>query len=715
MNMAEPNDEGASDVAGLAGALQTEAIGRWTGLSTDVELLGHTGADGRAGRIAIASYEFVGVVRNGGIGTACTELALALANDGHEVDLIFTGWDEGPDTSRFSEWRRRYRERGVRLVRVDTDLLSRCDVVVGSAAQSMALYQLLKARDQERPYDVVHFPESLGHGFFSLLAKRQGLAFHRATTAVGTHSPRRWLAEAHGAPFDHPDQIGDEFLENRCIELADVVISPSAHLLDWLQARGVRLPQRSYVQQYVTDFEPLIRTKAPKPVPVEELVFFGRLEPRKGIVEFCDALDLLADGPYAQLRRVTFLGKEAVSPDFIPDRATEWPWDWKVISNLDREAALKYLRVPGRLAVMASTMDNSPNAVYEAIGLDIPFLASRAGGTGELVHPRDLERVTYDPRDLGKHEIDPGNPARTRPRHSGQVLSRRLREALASEPRPADFAVCPVANRDAHLAWHRAVCANRPPEKPPPETPVVWISVLDLPEVEANGDEPLLVLDSDVEGSPRLEGSLADAAAACPDAAFVTSLGSFDVKTPETLDNRLFLPTGGPAAAGLFGNCAGAGAVLARREALERIGAFDDPDQVPLSVSELLSRAVLAGERVDVVPEVLYHLPASVAPGGWLSRAQEPFELLRPYYMALPSQAHDFTASAARVLREEPGLRDAARHSVTVAAELERVSSQLDVVSSQLAEILSSRSLRMTAPLRRAGATARRWTRKRKT
>jgi hypothetical protein len=48
---------------------------------------------------------------------------------------------------------------------------------------------------------------------------------------------------------------------------------------------------------------------------VRELVFFGRLEVRKGIVLFCDALDLLASGAsggdssLAGLK-VTFLGSD---------------------------------------------------------------------------------------------------------------------------------------------------------------------------------------------------------------------------------------------------------------------------------------------------------------------------------------------------------------------------------------------------------------------
>jgi len=654
----------------------------WKDLRADVDLLGGEGE--RRARVAITSYEFVGVVRNGGIGTACTELALALARDGHEVDLFFTGSGE----QDFERWREHYGEQGVSLQRVPHRVESRCDSVIHSAEHSLALYRMLKERDEERPYDAIHFVESLGHGFYSLLAKRNGLAFQQATAVVCTHSPRRWLAEAHQMPFAHPAELSDEFLENRCLELADVVVSPSAHVLNWLRDRGVPLPQRSYVQQYVTDFDRREATPPP-PAPVEELVFFGRLEARKGIFAFCDALDLLARGDSAGLERVTFLGKESVSRQYLAERAAAWPWQWKVLADLDRDAALEYLSAPGRLAVMASTMDNSPNVVYEALGLGLAFLASRGGGTAELVHPDDFERVTYDPRDPELRDVDPADPARMRPVHSGRVLAERLREALAAEPRPARFAVPPDANRETHLAWHRAVAAHPPAASPRPRPnlpPPIGIG-----ELRSVAEDLLLLVDPEAELIAGVETTLA-AAAASSDAAFLTSLGSFEVDV-DGIDETLFLPSGGPAAMGLVGTCAGTGIALARRDALERIGVLGDPERAPLSVAELLSRAVLAGERIDVLPEPLYRLPATAAPDGSLARSQQTFELLRPYFLDLPPEARDVAACAARFYEEEPKLR----HAAVEAAHL----------ADMYAGLATSRGVRIARSLRHPGMAVR--------
>jgi glycosyltransferase involved in cell wall biosynthesis len=703
----------------------------WPGLAADLDGSRLDSGPTRPARVAIASYEFNGIVRNGGIGTACTSLARALAAEGHQVDLFFTGWAEDPSSEGFDRWERHYARIGARLHWLDVGALaSRYDAPLFSAAHSLALYEQLRARDEEQPYDVIHFVESIGHGFYSLLAKRQGLAFQRATAVVGVHSPRRWMAEAHGLPFDGPDDLGDEQLERRSVELADVVVSPSAHMLDWLQRRGVRLPERSYVQQYVTDFD---REAIARPAPrardataVEELVFFGRLEQRKGLPVFCDALDELFERPTGSLERVTFLGRQvpidgAMSGDYIAARAERWPWECRVISDLDRDAALDYLRRPGRQAVMASPIDNSPNTVYEAIGLGIAFLASRGGGIAELVHPADREDFTYEPCDPDGWEIDPGDPRALRPRHTGRVLAERLERALAQTPRRARYAVDPKANREAHLRWHRAAARGGAPggraaaplpapagaEAASPDRdggpPVVTVDVRDLGRAPLPPDREdgfVLVLDAGVERDPELVAALLAAAARSPGVGFFTSLGSFDVETPDGPVRRCFLPTGGPPAFGVAANCFGAGAFLARRAALERTGVAGSvgAGSSSATVGGVLARVALAREQIDVVPRVLYHLPPTAAHWDSLGSWADPFEALQPYHLAFSPEAADVAGIAWRLARDRHYLRERTEQAEQVADETAR----------RLATIVASRSWRWTGLLRRPAARLKR-------
>src|SRR5579863_561707 len=69
-------------------------------------------------RVCLITTEFHGLFRNGGIGTANTGLALALAEAGFEVTVAFADADEkGPRVKEgnFEELQQSYRELGITL------------------------------------------------------------------------------------------------------------------------------------------------------------------------------------------------------------------------------------------------------------------------------------------------------------------------------------------------------------------------------------------------------------------------------------------------------------------------------------------------------------------------------------------------------------------------------------------------------------------------
>ena len=55
---------------------------------------------------------------------------------------------------------------------------------------------------RKRQFDVVHFPELHGHGYYCVLAKHQGLDFNHTVLCIGTHSPISWIPEQNKeAPY----------------------------------------------------------------------------------------------------------------------------------------------------------------------------------------------------------------------------------------------------------------------------------------------------------------------------------------------------------------------------------------------------------------------------------------------------------------------------------------------------------------------------------
>ena len=200
-------------------------------------------------------------------------------------------------------------------------------------------------------------------------------------------------------------------------------------------------------------------------------MFFGRLETRKGLELFCDALDLVADDPEPPEFRVCFMGSEThvegiPARDYLRERARSWPWRVRVESGLNQPQAVAYIREPGRLVVMPSPVDNSPNTVLEALGLGIPFITSRGGGIPELIHPLDLELATFAPTDAHLRRVDPGDARGFVAGLSAEPLAAALRRAATGREvaRPR-FAADPEATQRVQIsgmsAWRLGPHAGR--------------------------------------------------------------------------------------------------------------------------------------------------------------------------------------------------------------------------------------------------------------
>ena len=387
----------------------------------------------RKTRVCIASFDFVGPVRNGGVGTAFTSLGEALAAAGHEVTFLFLAgrWCEN---RTLDHWIAEYRSKGITFVPMPESGLR--FETAWHIAKAYEAYLWLK----EQNFDVVHFSEWKGPGYFSLLAKRQGLAFEHTLLCVHTHGPTLWHKLSNGEYVTSVDDIHMDYLECRSVQLAEVLVSPSQYLLRWMLERNWTLPEKTFVQPYVRP----ATARAPLPDAdrvhrITELVFFGRLEVRKGLVLFCDALDQLKDDPQLRKASLSFLGKadkigNRDSADFLADRAKHWPWKWQIISDRDQVGAMDYLQGNGRLAVLPSLVDNLPNTVLECLGAKVPFIASNAGGIPEMIAGADLEAVCF--------------PLQARP------FADRLRHVLLNGIRPATPAWDSQANEAVWVAWH---------------------------------------------------------------------------------------------------------------------------------------------------------------------------------------------------------------------------------------------------------------------
>ena len=345
---------------------------------------------GRKGRFAFVTASLAEPHSSDGIGTAVAAIATLLAAAGHEVTIAFVpmlGQAQGIDPW----WTDLWKARGIRLTTwpwpdewpTEFDLF---------AWPRPDLYNWLEEQD----FDVIHFNDVLALGNSFTAAKKCGLGFQNPTLVITAHGPALWHHIGNGLPVS-PRQMSIIHDEKAALERADCVNAPSSYMLGWLDRHGVVLPAKSQVLPLPLRGEARIPVRWQRHFAVRDFAFFGRLEPRKGLDIFCDAIDQLSNDGHSF--SVTFLGRPGEMPDgesvadYIGDRAKNWVVKWKIISDLGPMDALRYLQQEGLAAIIPSHCDNYPNTVLECVGAGIPFLTTNVGGIPEMVREEDRQIV----------------------------------------------------------------------------------------------------------------------------------------------------------------------------------------------------------------------------------------------------------------------------------------------------------------------------------
>jgi glycosyltransferase involved in cell wall biosynthesis len=394
-----------------------------------------------ARRICIVTNELNGLHKNGGIGTANTGLALALAASGFEVTVLYSNLVEA-SSAELARLRRSYGAKGVALEIIGETPALRHPF---SSASSVSYAVYLFAR--ERRFDVIYFHDNCGRGYYSLLAKHTGCYPNAPLLVVVAHGPNEWVHELNSSPYRNKEAVIYRFLERRSIELADALISPSRYLIEWMRDHGWTLPAHTFVEQNIVPMPQAKRLGVPPPEighaagsgKIREIVFFGRMEPRKGILLFFDAIDLLSERLDLGDTQITFLGRfdridGLHSGTFVVERSRRWSAPVRILVTKDQPEALDYLRAGGVLAVIPSLAENSPCVVLECLQLGIPFVATDTGGTPELVEPDARERCLCRPE--------------------ARQLADRLESALLHGQAPAALAVPQADTIEGWMRFH---------------------------------------------------------------------------------------------------------------------------------------------------------------------------------------------------------------------------------------------------------------------
>ncbi|MBH1928463.1 glycosyltransferase [Serratia rubidaea] len=358
-------------------------------------------------KILIVTPDIEGPIRNGGIGTAFTSLAINMAKSGFDIEVLYTCGDYSESADRdMAHWISVYEEHSVKL----TVLPMLADINIDAPyfrRKSYTVYHWLKDSNRTH-YDVVISCEWQADLYYTLLAKGQGLFFTDTKFIINTHSSTLWADEGnYQLPYDQ-NHMELYFMEQKVVEMADEVISPSQYLLDWMRDKKWELPADSHV---ILNCEPFSINSAndsviPKPpkkmADGVELVFFGRLETRKGLDIFLRALHNLKEDELAKLSAVTFMGKGVISEGFnsiehIRTKTDSLNVKVNIITGYDRTQADAYITRGNVLVVIPSLVENSPYTVYESLIGGVNFIASSVGGIKELIPAEQHSKIIFEP------------------------------------------------------------------------------------------------------------------------------------------------------------------------------------------------------------------------------------------------------------------------------------------------------------------------------
>ncbi|MDD5225721.1 MAG: glycosyltransferase family 4 protein [Candidatus Omnitrophica bacterium] len=323
----------------------------------------------------------------GGVGTYTFDLARTLAKLGHQVYLI----------TQASELEGEFLEEGVFVSRVKPVELwflsllkgwlpATCERLEYSFAVSRKLRQLVK----EHGIEIVESCEARFEGFWYYL-------FHRKPhLAVKLHTPESIVFKIDRIPANLDVRIKDA-LETWWMLTAHALI-PVTHAIADLVAKHYKIkPSRIPPTYYPVDSEQFCPSREKLSNPHPKILYVGRLEIRKGVLDLLEAIPLvLKEFPAAHF---SFVGGDA-GVRYLMDRRIPQLGCAKSMTFVDqvkREDMVKYYQ-EADLCVFPSLWENFAFVALEAMACGKTVVATRVGGFVEMIED-GVTGVLCDPED----------------------------------------------------------------------------------------------------------------------------------------------------------------------------------------------------------------------------------------------------------------------------------------------------------------------------
>jgi glycogen synthase len=286
---------------------------------------------------------------------------------------------------------------------------------------------IIEAQEYEAPLYYLQLRRALGQG-----PKR------RPPCIVHLHSPTQFIARHNDWNIAIPAVQTAKRLEDYTIAAADALLCPSRYLASEVEAQyGLRGGTIRVLPYPVAEFPMLERD-----IDTWEhgtICYVGRLERRKGVIEWIDAaVSIAREYPKASF---DFIGLDMLDgnrmsmQEFLARRIPRGLKNRFHFHGQKKRSMLPRLLSNARIAVVPSRWENFPYTCIEAMGSGLPVIASCNGGMTEMIEDGQTGWLANESGSGG--------------------LGEALRRALRTEPmRTAEM------GRDASAAI-RQICSNK--------------------------------------------------------------------------------------------------------------------------------------------------------------------------------------------------------------------------------------------------------------
>jgi glycogen(starch) synthase len=342
----------------------------------------------------------------GGIGTYAANIARMMAEQGETVHIIAQRWSGAP------KQKERFHHGRVIVHRIGESDLPKC---ADPTDAGRFLHELDGLKASEFPnqwfawhaaflaerlidlegFDVIEGQEWEAPLYYLLLRRALGMGPPRSPPCiVHLHSASAFIHHFNGAFSTPRAAMLVKRMEEFCVRSADALLCPSHYFADQCSTY-FGLPRESIeVIRLPVGSTPILE-RSSSVWANGGICFVGRLEPRKGIIEWIEAATRVAcEDPTVHF---DFVGADNYSLlSVLKGRLKpELRSRFRFHGSKSREDVLPYLAA-AKAAVVPSRWENFPNVCVEAMSSGLPVIATRLGGMIELVEDGRTGWLTPD-------------------------------------------------------------------------------------------------------------------------------------------------------------------------------------------------------------------------------------------------------------------------------------------------------------------------------